>query len=133
MPSPSAAAAPNEAPARARALDLHLGLELLHRLRRHGPAGVLEDLLREIGRETVRVIEREEKLPVGDFSRVVGVGLEVLADLDRAEAERLAEALLFLLHGLGDVPLRLDDLRVRAAEDLDHRRGHLPEEGPLEP
>ena len=54
------------------ALRLHLRLELLHGLGGYRPALVLEDFLGEIGREPVRVVEREEKLAVDDLDALTG-------------------------------------------------------------
>src|SRR5258708_12883561 len=68
-----------------------------------------------------------------NYLNVASVGPNVLADLGHAECQRLAEALLLLLHEVGDAPARLDDLRGGFAQDVDHRRRDLPEEGPLEP
>ena len=80
--------------ARARALPLHLGLELAQRVVGHDEPEVRERLLREVGREAVRVVEREQELAVDDVGALGRVGLGVLADLRDPDVERLGEALL---------------------------------------
>src|SRR5262249_55934160 len=76
-----------EARARAGALPLalHLLLECGKALRRHRPAGVLEDLLRQVGGKPVGVVEREQKASVRDLPRVAPVLVQVLADLGHPE------------------------------------------------
>src|SRR5207237_2509838 len=113
VPAPEGAAG-----ARALALPLHLVLELAQRFVGHGEAEVRERLLREVGREPVRVVEREQELAVDDADALGRVGLGVLADLRDPDVERLGEALLLgadrALHArhLGA------QLRVRPGRDL---------------
>jgi hypothetical protein len=117
----------------ALALRLHLGVEDPVRFRGDPPARVLEHFLRQIGREPVRVVEREQEASIDHRrGRAGGATIDLLLDAGHAEIEGLREALLFLAHRLGHPRLRLADLRIRVAHQRHHAAGHVPEERRLE-
>src|SRR3989441_10210666 len=128
-PPPTRLAPEGGAGARARALPLHLGLELAQRVVGHGEAEVRERLLREVGREAVRVVEREQEVTVDDADALGRVRLGVLADLRDPDVERLGEALLLAAdHALHARHLGAQ-LGVRPGHDLPYPLDHPPEKG----
>ena len=79
----------------------------------HAPAGVLEDFLGEVAREAVRVVEREQELPVdGPSLPLPPLRGEELLDLLHADVERLREALFLLADDLLDASALGHQLRI---------------------
>src|SRR5438105_15627402 len=111
---------PKLAPARALALRRHLGVPRRGGFVGDTPALVLEDLLREIARESVRVVELEQETAVdGQGGRNFGtrrrrnvvptVRFDILVDSGEARLERLCEPLFLVANGVLDARLHRNE------------------------
>jgi len=116
-----------------RPLGFHLGIRGRARGFRDTPPGVLEDLLGQIHRKAVGVVEGEQEAAVHDAPRVAHVLGEIVFDLERAGVERLGEALFLAANRLLDPRPLGDDLRIRPAHQLHDPVDGLPQEGIGEP
>ena len=110
----------------ALALFLHEGVEALGV---RGHAGLAEDVLGEVQRETVGVVE-PEGVRAGEHG--LALGLEAVHELGEdahAAVYRAGEALLLGADDLGDEALLVDEVRVGGAVLVDDRLADLVEEG----
>ncbi len=116
--------------ARPLALRPHLLVPGLLRRGRHQKASVTQDLLSQVARKPVRVVQGEEEPSVNRPRLLLGAALSAhpLFDAAQAVVQRLREPLLLLADDLLDPRLVGHQLRIGLTHDLSNPGNRPPQE-----